>query len=429
MATATQVVTVKDATLPTITAPVTVEVNTNNGCTAVEVALGTPTTGDNCSVASVTNDAPETFPLGNTTVTWTVKDTSNNIATATQVVTVKDATAPIVITKNITVQLDETGSVTINVDQINDGSSDNCGIDSLELDKTLFTCENIGENEVELTVIDNSGNVSSKTAIVTVQDLNGPVVLTKNITVQLDATGKVSITADQINNGSSDACGVTSIALDITTFTCDNAGTNTVTLTVIDKNENVATKTATVTVVNPFGDNDHDSIKDNCDDDDDNDGVLDINDNCPLIANSDQADNDNDGFGDACDNDDDDDGALDVADNCQFTYNPDQEDRDHDGLGDVCDLVKLDVSEAFTPNGDGVNDTWVIYNIENHPGSAVRVFNRWGSEVYSSNDYKNNWNGTYEHGGALPESGSYYYQIDLDGDGTIDNQGWLYITK
>jgi alpha-tubulin suppressor-like RCC1 family protein len=92
MATATQIVTVKDVTLPTITAPATITVNADSNGTASGVVLGTPITADNCSVVSVTNNAPSVFPLGNTTVIWTVKDASNNTANAAQIVTVKDST-------------------------------------------------------------------------------------------------------------------------------------------------------------------------------------------------------------------------------------------------------------------------------------------------------------------------------------------------
>ncbi len=79
---------------PTITAPANVAACTNSGCTATGVVLGTPVTADNCSVASVTNNAPAAFPLGVTTVTWTVTDGSGNTATATQTVTVTDGIAP-----------------------------------------------------------------------------------------------------------------------------------------------------------------------------------------------------------------------------------------------------------------------------------------------------------------------------------------------
>lgn len=87
-ATATQVVTVVDNVNPTITAPSPVLVSTNSGCGATGVVLGTPVTADNCAVSTITNDAPTIFPLGITTVTWTVKDNSNNVATAQQLVTV-----------------------------------------------------------------------------------------------------------------------------------------------------------------------------------------------------------------------------------------------------------------------------------------------------------------------------------------------------
>jgi hypothetical protein len=73
------------------------------------------------------------------------------------------------------------------------------------------------------------------------------------------------------------------------------------------------------------------------DEDDDNDGVLDVNDNCTLIANADQADADGDGIGDVCDSDDDNDGILDLNDNCPTIANPGQEDADGDGIGDLCD--------------------------------------------------------------------------------------------
>ena len=73
------------------------------------------------------------------------------------------------------------------------------------------------------------------------------------------------------------------------------------------------------------------------DEDDDNDGVLDVNDNCPLIGNSSQLDTDNDGEGDACDTDDDGDGIADSEDNCPLIANADQADADGDGIGDVCD--------------------------------------------------------------------------------------------
>ncbi len=66
---------------------------TITSCTGTGIDLGTPATADNCSVASVTNDAPTTFPVGTTIVTWTVTDSNGNTSTATQTVIVSDLAA------------------------------------------------------------------------------------------------------------------------------------------------------------------------------------------------------------------------------------------------------------------------------------------------------------------------------------------------
>jgi hypothetical protein len=94
-------------------------------------------------------------------------------------------------------------------------------------------------------------------------------------------------------------------------------------------------------------DTDGDGIIDENDVDDDNDGILDWLDNCPLVANMNQTDADGDGRGDACDNclqtpnfnqlDTDGDGIGDACDNCPGIANPAQEDGDSDDIGDACD--------------------------------------------------------------------------------------------
>ena len=307
-------------------------------------------------------------------------------------------------------------------------TADNCTVVNITNNAPLAFP--IGNTIVTWTVTDGLGNTAIATQEVTVQDTTLPTVITQPLTITLDASGQASITASQIDNGSTDNCTIASIAIDIENFNCNNLGLNTVTLTVTDIYGNIATQTAIVTVRSNDGDNDNDGIKDNCDDDDDNDGVIDIDDNCPLTYNPDQADNDNDGLGDVCDDDDDNDGIDDVDDNCPLTYNPYQEDRDNDGLGNVCDTIEINVAEAITPNGDGINDNWMIYNIENHPNNYVRVFNRWGELVFEARNYQNDWDGHFKSKSeSLPGGASYYYQIDLDGNGTIEHDGWIYITR
>ena len=92
---------------------------------------------------------------------------------------------------------------------------------------------------------------------------------------------------------------------------------------------------------------DGDSQGDACDDDDDADGVPDGSDNCPLAGGADQTDTDADGQGDVCDSDDDADGVADGSDNCRTLANADGADVDADGEGDACDT---------DDDGDGVAD-------------------------------------------------------------------------
>lgn len=73
-------------------------------------------------------------------------------------------------------------------------------------------------------------------------------------------------------------------------------------------------------------------------------------------------------------------------------------------------LKKPLIPTAFTPNGDGINDTWVIKYLESYTGATVEVFNRNGQRVYSSIGYPVPWDGRYNNS-DLP-AGVYYYLIN-----------------
>ena len=69
------------------------------------------------------------------------------------------------------------------------------------------------------------------------------------------------------------------------------------------------------------------------------------------------------------------------------------------------------IPNIFTPNGDGINDTWVIQYLDRYPGCKVRIYNRYGQKVFESSGYATPWNGTF-NGQPLP-FGTYYYIIEL----------------
>lgn len=112
---------------------------------------------------------------------------------------------------------------------------------------------------------------------------------------------------------------------------------------------------------------DGDSMGDVCDADIDNDSILNTGDNCPLASNADQLNSDNDSLGDACDSDNDNDGISNAQDNCEFAANPNQADIDMDGLGDVCDAdpdgdgILASDNCPFTPNPDQTNSDLDAY--------------------------------------------------------------------
>ncbi|NMM49664.1 PKD domain-containing protein [Marinigracilibium pacificum] len=205
---------------------------------------------DDCEIDNITIDKSifTCNNVGANDVTLVVTDKSGKSSSAVAIVTVEDITPPTVITKDIIIQLDATGNATITPADVNDKSSDACGILSYSLDIDAFTCDDIGDNTVNLTFTDNNGNWASAPATVKVEDNVPPVVMTKNITVQLDATGNASITPADVDDGSSDACGIISYSLDVDAFTCANVGDNTVNLTVTDNNGNSASAPATVKV-------------------------------------------------------------------------------------------------------------------------------------------------------------------------------------
>lgn len=85
------------------------------------------------------------------------------------------------------------------------------------------------------------------------------------------------------------------------------------------------------------------------------------------------------------------------------------------------------IPNAFTPNGDGINDTWVLTHLEDYPNSIVEVFNRYGKSVFiSKGGYSKAWDGTL-NGSPLPVS-TYYYVINLN-TGATPYSGYVAIIR
>jgi gliding motility-associated-like protein len=85
------------------------------------------------------------------------------------------------------------------------------------------------------------------------------------------------------------------------------------------------------------------------------------------------------------------------------------------------------VPNTFTPNGDGINDTWLIQYLESYPNCRIQVFNRSGQLVYETKSYTSpGWDGTM-NGKPLP-FGTYYYVLE-PGSGRKPLTGYVTIIK
>ncbi len=221
------------------------------GQASIDVAQINNGSSDDCGIDTMFIDVTsfDCDDLGENTITLTVIDEAGAMSTEAATVTVMDEIAPIATTQNITLSLDENGMIALTADQIENGSSDNCGIDSMNVNISQFDCSNIGDNSVMLTVLDASGNSNSAEATVTIIDDLAPTIITQNVIIYLDETGMAQVDLNQVDNGSSDNCGIDSMSIDITQFDCSALGENTVTLIAIDPSGNMQSDTAIITVV------------------------------------------------------------------------------------------------------------------------------------------------------------------------------------
>ncbi|TDE48571.1 gliding motility-associated C-terminal domain-containing protein [Flavobacterium sp. GT3P67] len=88
--------------------------------------------------------------------------------------------------------------------------------------------------------------------------------------------------------------------------------------------------------------------------------------------------------------------------------------------------TELEANNLITPNGDGINDFWIVKNMQQYPNNELYIFDRDGREVFTMNGYDNSWNGM-SNGNPLPE-GTYYYILSID-SGKSKKSGFVSIVK
>ena len=82
--------------------------------------------------------------------------------------------------------------------------------------------------------------------------------------------------------------------------------------------------------------------------------------------------------------------------------------------------TNLDIPNTFSPNGDNINETWVITGIDLYPNNSVRIYDRWGQEVFQTTGYSKvkTWNGDVRNRGV--SEGVFFYVIELGNDEVLN---------
>jgi|GEM_PF-1495581 len=270
-----QVVTVQDTTAPIITLPlnVTIECNgvfvegnfvcnpTTGSYAPTGISTGIATAIDNCApVAFICIEYSDVFEPGNCGFagivrrTWTATDPCGNQSSGVQIITIVDTTPPAFTCQDVTINLDADGNATISADDIIVGGVDAvvevCSdIDDItfQVSQNMFTCEDLGVNEVILVVTDACGNSAACVVNVTIRDTIAPTIFCQgNQIIQL-ASGECEAYVPFLVANADDNCGVT-VSFNPAQTQPFPIGITTVVATATDEGGNTATCSFTIEV-------------------------------------------------------------------------------------------------------------------------------------------------------------------------------------
>ena len=422
-ATCSFTVTVIDQQAPVFTyCPTDIAIGNDQGVCGAVVTWTVPE-ADDCSIVQIEQTSGpgngSTFPIGETTIGYTATDASGNIATCTFNVTVIDNEAPIALCQPITLEMIGTDPVIISPQMIDAGSTDNCAIVNMSVTPESFS--SAGIHDITLTITDAAGNSSSCTTTVEVIEPEGPVAICQDLVLYLDENGNAQLDPSDIDNGSHSTTGSISLSVDRSDFDCSDIGDQQVILTMIDQWGFTASCVSIVTVLDTIAPL---AVCQNLQLTITEAGTITID---PGELNG--GSTDNCGTGSLWMNADvtefDQPGEYIV----QFTV------IDASGNSGSCNsivIITLDpitgellIPEGFSPNGDGIADTWTIQGIEKYPQNELIIFNRWGNELLRAAPYNNDWAGTAN--GELP-SGVYFYQF-IPGEGEAAITGFIQLSR
>ena len=239
----TQDITVTDNENPAISCPAAITQTADAGDCGAIVSIGAATATDNCSVASITSDAPAHFIVGTTTVTWTATDIHGNSSSCTQDITVTDNEAPAISCPAAVVVGSDAGVCGARVDIGDASATDNCEVASITNDHASLDYP-VGTTTVTWTATDIHGNSSTCTQAVTVNDVEAPVISGVASASIIDCPASPVFSTPT----SSDNCSSSMSYADVTTAACGHTYATTRTWTAVDPAGNTTTASQTITV-------------------------------------------------------------------------------------------------------------------------------------------------------------------------------------
>jgi gliding motility-associated-like protein len=411
-------VTVVDNTAPVFeNCPEDITIEAESSCQAI-VSWTAPVASDNCSSTLSSTHVPgSSFSIGTTAVTYTATDPSGNSTTCTFNVTVKDTSPPIIANCPAAITVEATGcveSVSWNPPDV----VDNCSA-TLTASHTPGSTFERGTTVVTYTATDPAGHTSSCSFKVIVADTTIPVITgcPANISLTVAACeGVASWTAPVATDNCLESMTATHQPGSIFPL-----GTTRVTYAATDKAGHVATCSFDVilrTDAAPSVDSCPDDITLHTFED-----RLEVSWEVPqatpfcqdltTVASHEPGTLFNPGvteviyeFGDGTKN----------SASCRFNVTI------------IRDELNFEASKAITPNGDGINDSWLVTNIEKFSDNTVVIVDRWGNKVYYGSGYDNasvQWSGAGPGGSKLPV-GTYFYTIEVRvKESVIRNSGFV----
>jgi len=406
------------------------------------VSWTAPIGTDNCALSTLmsSHNIGDTFPVGTTLVTYTATDIYGNTSTCSFNVNVTDTLVPAITGCPVDTTVNsDAGICGAEVTWTTPLAAAGCSPTTITSSHNSGDLFPIGVSTVTYYITNANGDMDSCSFTVTVVDNTAPQITAcpPSVTVSTDENSCDALVGWVTPIGLDNCSGVT-LTSDFNSGDLFSIGTTTVTYIATDEGGLSATCSFTVTV---------------------QDRIAPVFQTCP----SDMTVN---GLSDTC-------GAYVswtqplVVDNCSMdtvisshssgsffpvgsttvTYTA----LDSAGMMSTCTFVvtvsnnnpnceseisPLDpivIPQAFTPDGDGINDVFVIDGIEQYPNSELVIFNRWGAEVFRTTGYMNDWGGISLSdinlgSNELPTS-TYYYVLDTNDDSIGVLKGFVYLQR